>query len=389
MPTALSMFKSNTTLRDGWLQAYDARAVAVQGNLVITTLNMDFVPAFHHFEEENIQARADGRFGPIDCFQWPQAYDHVFCNSTCIPRKEAFPSPHPLHWAWFTPTQEDFKPIPGNSFPVGTLATDKVEGLDSLRKLAEKRVQDWRANRQGKNDAVVSCVLSLRHGISRLKTHPLTFRDLLMFVTDAQRLFLEIYSFMDWILLAQPHITAGDRTAVVNSEWMGAFTHNSDMCNKLYIAGIPVWYVRTMAYIPSNMTVKQPILLTCPDQIILAMYAEGNKIRPYEIIYRGPGGHNCQLHVRRLYGGTTFRDPEPGPSSGPSSSSLSAPSSSAAGPSSQPSVAGKALPKHHNKKHRHQPYVKDARPAHHNQSGESIRDKWKDPESSPPPPPAH
>ncbi|KAG1882378.1 hypothetical protein F4604DRAFT_1577378 [Suillus subluteus] len=334
-----------------WLQAFDARAVAVQGNLVITTPNMDFVPAFHHFEEENVQACADGRFSAIDCFQWPQAYDNVFCNSTCIPRKEAFPSPHPLHWAWFTPTQEDFKPIPGTSFPVGTLASDKVEGLDSLRKLAEKRVQDWRANRQGKNDAVVSQILSLRHGVSHLKTHPLTFRDLLMFVTDAQRLFLEIYSFMEWILLAQPRMTAGDSTSIVNSEWMGAFTHDSDMCNKLYIAGIPVWYVRTMAYIPLNMTVKQPVLLTCPDQIILSMYAEGNKVRPYEIIYRGPGGYNRQLHVRCLYGGTTFKDPEPGPSSGPSSGSSSAPSSSTAGPSSQPS------------------------------SAESIRDKWKDPES--------
>ncbi|KAG1720988.1 hypothetical protein EDB19DRAFT_1917590 [Suillus lakei] len=366
MPTALSMFKSNTTLRDAWLQAFDARAIAVQGNLVITMPNMDFIPVFHHFEEENIQAHADGCFGTIDCFQWPQAYDNIFCNLTCIPRKEAFPSLHPLHWAWFTPTQEDFKPIPGTSFPVGTLTSDKVEGLDSPHKLAEKWVQDWRANQQGKNDAV---------------THPLTFCDLLMFVTDAQRLFLKIYSFMKWILLAQPHITAGDRTSVVNLEWMGTFTHNSYMCNKLYIAGIPIWYVCTMAYIPSNMMVKQPILLTHPDQIILSMYTEGNKVRPYEIIYRGPGGYNRQLHVRCLYGGTTFKDPEPGPSSGPSSGSSSAPSSSTAGPSSQPSIAGKALTKNHNRKHRHQPYVKDARPAHHIQSGESIRDKWKDPES--------
>jgi hypothetical protein len=316
---------------------------------------MDFVPAFYHFEEENVQAHADGRFGAIDCFQWPQAYDNVFCNSACIPRKEAFPSPHPLHWAWFTPTQEDFKPIPGNSFPVGTLALDKVEGLESLRKLAEKRVQDWRVNRPGKNDAVVSRILSLRHGISRLKTHPLTFRDLLIFVADAQRLFLEIYSFMEWVLIAQPRITAGDRTSIVNPEWMGAFTLDSDMCNKLYIAGVPVWYVRTMAYIPLHMIVKQPVLLTRPDQIILSMYAEGNKVRPYEIIYRGPGGYNRQVHVRRLYGGTTFRDPEPSPSSGPSSGSFSAPSSSTPGPSSQPSAAGKALPKHHNRKHRHQP----------------------------------
>ncbi|KAG1863206.1 hypothetical protein DFJ58DRAFT_839181 [Suillus subalutaceus] len=239
---------------------------------------------------------------------------------------EAFPSPHPLHWAWFTPTQEYFKPIPGNSFPVGTLAPDKVEGLESLHKLAEKCVQDWRVNWPGKNDAV-------------------------------------IYSFMEWILLAQPRNTASDRTSIINREWMGTFTLDSDMCNKLYIAGIPVWYVCSMVYIPSNMTVKQPILLTRPNQIILSMYAEG--------------GYNCQLHVHHLYGGMTFRDPEPGPSSG----SLSAPSSSTAGPSSQPSAGGKALPKHHNRKHRHQPYAKDARPTHHVQSGESIRDKWKDHES--------
>ncbi|KAG1866782.1 hypothetical protein F4604DRAFT_1534044, partial [Suillus subluteus] len=71
---------------------------------------------------------------------------------------------------------------------------------------------------------------------------------------DAQRLFCEIYLFMDWIFLAHPRITAGDRTAIVNSEWMGTFMHDSDMCNKLYIAGIPVWYVHTMVYIPSNQT---------------------------------------------------------------------------------------------------------------------------------------
>ncbi|KAG1770127.1 hypothetical protein EV702DRAFT_1202539 [Suillus placidus] len=148
MPNALTMFKGDPNLRPSWLQSFDAHAVVIQGNLVITTPNMDFVPQFHHFEEETVQARADGRFGIVDCFQWPQAYDNIFCNSVCIPCKEAypFPHPHPLHWAWFTPEQKDFKAIPGNSFPVGTLASDKVEGLESLLKLASKRVQDWRAN---------------------------------------------------------------------------------------------------------------------------------------------------------------------------------------------------------------------------------------------------
>ncbi|KAG2340031.1 hypothetical protein BDR05DRAFT_1002800, partial [Suillus weaverae] len=214
MPNALTMFKGDPTLCASWLQSYDAVAVTVQDNLVITTPNMPFVPKFHHFKEENVQARADGRFGIIDCFQWPQAYDNIFCNSVCILRKEAYPFPHPLHWAWYTPEQKDFKTIPGNSFPVGTLASDKVEGLESLLKLVEKCVQDWRANRQGKKDVIVNRVVSLRHGISHLKKHPLTFRDLLIFVTDAQCLFLEIHSFMDWVLIAQPRISSGDGTVI-------------------------------------------------------------------------------------------------------------------------------------------------------------------------------
>ncbi|KAG1900864.1 uncharacterized protein F5891DRAFT_1188361 [Suillus fuscotomentosus] len=134
---------------------------SVQDNLVITTPNMQFVPKFHHFEEENVQAHTDGRFSVVDCFQWPQAYDNIFCNSVCIPRKEAYPFPHPLHWAWYTPEQKDFKTIPGNLFPVGMLASDKVKGLESLLKLVEKCVQDWRANRQGKKDVIINRVVSL------------------------------------------------------------------------------------------------------------------------------------------------------------------------------------------------------------------------------------
>ncbi|KAG1898410.1 uncharacterized protein F5891DRAFT_1190791 [Suillus fuscotomentosus] len=224
MPNTLTMFKGDPTLRASWLQSYDALAIAIQDNL------------FHHFEEENVQACADGHFGVVDCFQWPQAYDNIFCNSVCIPRKEVYLFPHPLHWAWYTPKQKDFKTIPGNSFPVGTLASDKVEGLESLLKLVEKRVQDWRANRQVKKDVIINCVISLRHGILRLKKHPLTFRDLLIFVMDAQCLFLEIHSFMDWVLIAQPRISSGIGTVIVNSEWMGAFMHDSDMCNKLHMA---------------------------------------------------------------------------------------------------------------------------------------------------------
>ncbi|KAG1744525.1 uncharacterized protein EDB91DRAFT_1022234, partial [Suillus paluster] len=81
---------------------------------------------------------------------------------------------------------------------------------------------------------------------------------------------------------------------------MGGFAQSSDICNKLFSAGVPAWYVRASAYIPPHMKVIEPVLLTRPDHIIISMYAEGRKIRPFEVIHRGQGGCNRHIHIRRL-----------------------------------------------------------------------------------------
>ncbi|OJA09233.1 hypothetical protein AZE42_11760 [Rhizopogon vesiculosus] len=328
---------------------------------------MDFILEFHHFEDEDLQVRADGHFGIVDCFQRPQGYDELFPHTACIPHKESFPFPHPLHWVWFTPNQDDFIPVPGNSFPVGTLAQDKVQGLQSLLKLTQGHIRDYRLAYPDRGTVVHTRVLSLRNAIIQLKTHPLTFCDLLIFVTDAQHLFLDIYSYIDFINIVQPQMQIGDKCTSVNLEWMGAFMESHDNCNKLFTAGIPVWYVHARAYIPPNMTVIKPVLLTCPDQIVISMFMDGRKVHPFEVIHRGKGGRNCHIQIRWLYAGTTSKDPE--------SDILSQPSCS----SSNPPASGKAPPQKRGKQ-KNQPYSLGARPAHSAQSGES-RDKWKDPET--------
>ncbi|KAG1888479.1 uncharacterized protein F5891DRAFT_987771 [Suillus fuscotomentosus] len=327
----------------GWLQAFDARAVAVQGNLIITTPNMHFVPEFHHFEEEDLQAWADGRFGVIDCFQWPQFYDDSFVTLFAFLERRHFHS----RIRYIGPGS----PLAGMT--LSTLAPDKVYGLQSLLKLAEQRVRNYRKDQLDRGQIIYSRLLYLHHAIARLKSHPLTFRDLLIFVTDAQRLFLDIYSYIDWVLIAQPRTTFSVRHEV-NLGWMGGFAQSSDICEKLFCAGVPAWYVRASAYIPPKMMVVELVLLTCLDHIIIAMYAEGRKIRPFEVIYRGQGGHNHHTHIRHLYAGTTYQDPESDKSSQPSSSS----SRPASGP--KLSALGKA-PKQKGKQ-RHRPYFIEARP---------------------------
>ncbi|KAG1889065.1 uncharacterized protein F5891DRAFT_965633, partial [Suillus fuscotomentosus] len=112
----------------------------------------------------------------------------------------------------------------------------------------------------------------------------------------------------------------------VNLGWMGGFMQSSDICEKLFCTGVPAWYVHTSAYIPLKMMVVEPVLLTCPDHIIIAIYTEGRKICPFEVIYHGQGGRNRHMHIHCLYAGMTYQDPESDKSS-QLSSSLSCPAS--------------------------------------------------------------
>ncbi|KIM51788.1 hypothetical protein SCLCIDRAFT_49892, partial [Scleroderma citrinum Foug A] len=71
------------------ITSFDARAVACKNTLVIISPNVDFVPEPLIFEDEDLQPCADGHFGLVDCFQWPQLHDKEYKYSVCIPRKDS------------------------------------------------------------------------------------------------------------------------------------------------------------------------------------------------------------------------------------------------------------------------------------------------------------
>src|SRR5437588_4051242 len=146
MPTALTKFapfrcsdrksiismQSSSTFLMKYLvtiTSLDARAIAYQEPLVITTPNMDWIPELHNDDSE-LRARADGRFGLEDCFQWPQKYCKQFEYAVCIPRKET--SSIDLQFAWYTPTTNDFVTQAGTAFAIGTLDSVIVDGIDNL-----------------------------------------------------------------------------------------------------------------------------------------------------------------------------------------------------------------------------------------------------------------
>ncbi|KIM50860.1 hypothetical protein SCLCIDRAFT_144552, partial [Scleroderma citrinum Foug A] len=85
---------------------------------VITSPNVDYVLEPHIFDDQEHHPRADGRFGLVDCFQWPQKYDKDYVFAICIPQKDTILS---LEIVWYTPTADDFIIPAGSKFAVGTL----------------------------------------------------------------------------------------------------------------------------------------------------------------------------------------------------------------------------------------------------------------------------
>jgi hypothetical protein len=95
-----SMQSSSTYLMKSLatITSLDARAIAYQELLVITTPNMDWVPELHNDDSE-LRARADGHFGLEDCFQWPQKYCKEFEYAV---GNIYFPACNLIHFRLFT-----------------------------------------------------------------------------------------------------------------------------------------------------------------------------------------------------------------------------------------------------------------------------------------------
>ena len=99
---------------------------------MITSPNIDFVPEPHIFGNEDLQPHADGHFGLVDCFQWPQLYNREYQYSVCIRRKDSILS---LAIAWHDVTRDDFVIPTGSTSAVGTLQDTIVKEFEHLLQL--------------------------------------------------------------------------------------------------------------------------------------------------------------------------------------------------------------------------------------------------------------
>ncbi|KIO11967.1 hypothetical protein M404DRAFT_125457, partial [Pisolithus tinctorius Marx 270] len=67
------------------ITSLDAQVVTCKDCWVIMLPNADFVPEPYIFKEVNLCLHANGQFGLVNCFQWPQTYKKNYEYAVCIP----------------------------------------------------------------------------------------------------------------------------------------------------------------------------------------------------------------------------------------------------------------------------------------------------------------
>ncbi|THU88003.1 hypothetical protein K435DRAFT_803851 [Dendrothele bispora CBS 962.96] len=232
------------------LTPFDGQVGAVIGDTgyVVTSPNTELIYA-PHIGACTTRMRRDYHFGTDDPLYFPQPFNMTIGHLALIPA----PSTHSFHndaLAWYRPRPSDF--IPHSSMAcsgLGFLAPElisrfetKMNALVSSALDRPTRVKNDHYIREGR--AALQRLVERLHVVS-------THDECLLLVACLQRQYLELYARIEWLDKYLPRIQAQERTHPVNLDLMGAFTYSPDDLQRLFYAGIPVWFTREVTHIPS------------------------------------------------------------------------------------------------------------------------------------------
>lgn len=268
---------------------------------VVTSPNMLHVPKIE-VGIRNVHARKDGRYGTDDYTQHPQLFSNTYPYLSVIRRNsDETPMTGPtLSHLWYDLTQEDWVAEPGTAAnDIGRLAPSLVAKLKhdawKLSARISKYQQDF-----GKQSHLSCIETDLWRSRVRLEMLPGTFHDIQLATTQFQRLYLEGLAYLEFKEIYEPRIISGNKSHLPSLGIIGAWTFDAQTVQRLYQAGIPVWYVRDGRTIPHDMKIHSQ-----PEEMRVEPMVEqcDREPLPFPIIYQGKAGAPL---VNALHTGTPF-----------------------------------------------------------------------------------
>ncbi|KIJ65739.1 hypothetical protein HYDPIDRAFT_26977 [Hydnomerulius pinastri MD-312] len=285
---------------------HDAHLLYHQPPTVFTTPNAYNIPRLFHWEDEDTQARADGRFGYVDLHQWPQMYEKSYPWSVAIPRKHAWTAGQPMSWMWYTLAHEDFVPLPNSNLAIRFLVTPKLEGLKTVHDFVLACFRQYQLSiTRLSHDAnlATGTVRSMQVAYDHLHQFPLAWHNTVAMVAEYQQNILEACTVMDYHENIKPHMRIPTHPYPdANLGWMGAFTQHEQIADRLFAAGVPVWLIcPDSVVLPDRITVQAIVdHMVQPTDIVTAQFQDPRQAfaTPFPVRYHSPGGLNCHIQVR-------------------------------------------------------------------------------------------
>lgn len=224
-----------------------------------------------------------------DPTQWPQLLPlkHEFLSA--IPRKCDDGHPHAPIW-WTPVSVVDFERSEGSAFTsLGLIRPIRLQPLVSVVQEMLSDIPKYTAA-HGSSPTLKIFELSMCRALDRLQHFPCTFRDATLQVRTVQRFWLYCQSFMNYssaIALSRHSPPAWH----VHGQYMGAFTSDPGTVQRLFGAGIPVWFIRPDISILEHTTVRAVVRLDVPRRICVVPWI--SQARP---LYTGlPGAAHLEL----------------------------------------------------------------------------------------------
>ncbi|KIJ08144.1 hypothetical protein PAXINDRAFT_18695, partial [Paxillus involutus ATCC 200175] len=288
-----------------YLDAHNGKVFCHIPPRVITSPNAPSIPRPFVYENEPVQCRADGRYGYVDIYQWPQMFCEEYPWGVAYPVKGMYWETDPLARLWWTPTYTNFVPLADTTLVVGFLSQEKHNELNKVQDVVKNRYMLYKKSKvpeHNPRDQGERIMLIMRNNYNHLDCFPLTWRDIIMAVAEFQRSAMECFTYFDYHQMILPSVqTPAFPYPEYNPYWLGAFTCDPGVAETLFWAGVPVWLIRHEDTVTANTSLLAKVVPREPE-VVLAMFTDPVKhfARPFPVRYVGPSNYEHSLACRRL-----------------------------------------------------------------------------------------
>ena len=226
-------------------------------------------------------------FGLDDWTLHPQMYVQGFKYISCIPKRDESQC-----MLWWTPTLADCPMVPNSPFSI-TIRVLKLSLLQGYKELHDKYI-GLIGKHEGHEHSPLAGLLvtTMCQCLEKLRSFGMTYKEILLAVTEFQQSVLDIHAWIDYVNVYQLCLYPGPNGVIkheLNQNLMGAFTEMVQVAQQLHAMGIPVWLIHPSFHILPNMNVNMYSLQQHDDGVVLRHFADGaGNQDPYPILAVGP-----------------------------------------------------------------------------------------------------